>query len=174
MTAFLFSVNQKEGQNGIILRRESTWLENSILKESLLFRGAMEIERPQMVHDAMVLTSQLEHYNLFYGTGDDVQLGKFVMEQIQRPSAQAREFLDPEKVGAAYDKDAADFAVMFIESLSHTKGTWAGKPFELIDWQEQIIRDLFGVLKPNGYTRTQEVMLKQSARSVEKLPSLMF
>ena len=50
-----------------------------------------------------------------------------------------------------YDKDAADYAVMFIQSLCHTKGTWAGKPFELIDWQEQIIRDLFGVLKPNGY-----------------------
>lgn len=50
-----------------------------------------------------------------------------------------------------YDKDVADYAVMFIESLCHTKGTWAGKPFELIDWQEQIIRDLFGVLKPNGY-----------------------
>ncbi len=50
-----------------------------------------------------------------------------------------------------YDKDAADFAVMFIESLCHTKGTWAGKPFELIDWQEQIIRDIFGTLKPNGY-----------------------
>lgn len=50
-----------------------------------------------------------------------------------------------------YDKEAADFAVMFIESLCHTKGTWAGKKFELIDWQERIIRDLFGVLKPNGY-----------------------
>ena len=50
-----------------------------------------------------------------------------------------------------YDQDAADYAVMFIESLCHTKGTWAGRPFELIDWQEQIIRDLFGVLKPNGY-----------------------
>lgn len=50
-----------------------------------------------------------------------------------------------------YNKGAADFAVMFIESLCHTKGTWAGKPFELIDWQEQIIRDLFGTLKPNGY-----------------------
>ena len=49
-----------------------------------------------------------------------------------------------------YDKDAADYAVMFIESLCHTKGTWAGKPFELIDWQEQIIRDLFGVLKPTA------------------------
>ncbi len=50
-----------------------------------------------------------------------------------------------------YDKEAADYAVMFIESLCHTKGTWAGKKFELIDWQEQIIRDLFGVLKENGY-----------------------
>lgn len=50
-----------------------------------------------------------------------------------------------------YDKSAADYAVNFIECLSHTKGTWAGKPFELMDWQERIIRDLFGVIKPNGY-----------------------
>lgn len=50
-----------------------------------------------------------------------------------------------------YDKNAADFAVNFIQCLSHTKGTWAGKPFDLIPWQEQIIRDLFGILKPNGY-----------------------
>lgn len=50
-----------------------------------------------------------------------------------------------------YDKDLADYAVNFIECLSHTKGTWAGKPFELLDWQEQIIRDLFGTVKPNGY-----------------------
>ena len=50
-----------------------------------------------------------------------------------------------------YDKEAADFAVAFIENLCHTKGTWAGRPFQLLDWQEQIIRDLFGILKPNGY-----------------------
>lgn len=50
-----------------------------------------------------------------------------------------------------YDKGAADYAVNFIECLCHTKGTWAGKKFELIDWQEQIIRDVFGTLKPNGY-----------------------
>ena len=50
-----------------------------------------------------------------------------------------------------YSKAAADYAVNFIECLCHTKGTWAGKPFELIDWQEQIIRDIFGTLKPNGY-----------------------
>ena len=50
-----------------------------------------------------------------------------------------------------YDKELADYAVSFIECLCHTKGTWAGKPFKLLDWQEQIIRDLFGTVKPNGY-----------------------
>ena len=50
-----------------------------------------------------------------------------------------------------YDKAAADYAVGFIESLTHTKGTWAGKPFKLLPWQEQLVRDVFGVLKPNGY-----------------------
>ena len=50
-----------------------------------------------------------------------------------------------------YNKELADYAVSFIECLCHTKGTWAGKPFKLLDWQEQIIRDLFGTVKPNGY-----------------------
>ena len=52
---------------------------------------------------------------------------------------------------STYSKQMADYAVNFIECLCHTKGTWAGKPFKLIDWQEQIIRDIFGTLKPNGY-----------------------
>ena len=53
--------------------------------------------------------------------------------------------------GSVYDKDAADIAVSFINCLKHTKGEWYGQPFELIDWQEQIIRDVFGIIKPNGY-----------------------
>ena len=52
---------------------------------------------------------------------------------------------------STYNKELADYAVNFIECLCHTKGTWAGKPFELIDWQERIIRDIFGTIKPNGY-----------------------
>ena len=52
---------------------------------------------------------------------------------------------------SVYNQRYADYAVNFIECLSHTKGTWAGKPFLLLDWQEQIIRDLFGIIKPNGY-----------------------
>lgn len=52
---------------------------------------------------------------------------------------------------SVYNKEHADYAVNFIECLSHTKGTWAGKPFKLLHWQEQITRDLFGVIKSNGY-----------------------
>ena len=50
-----------------------------------------------------------------------------------------------------YDEDLADYAVNFIQCLKHTKGVWADKPFQLIPWQEQIIRDLFGIVKENGY-----------------------
>ena len=50
-----------------------------------------------------------------------------------------------------YDAAAADYAVEFIQCLSHTKGIFAGTPFTLIDWQERIIRDIFGILKPSGY-----------------------
>ena len=80
--------------------------------------------------------------------------GSFFMLTERRPPVRKLKKYTPTKFMAKtshYDKEAADFAVMFIESLCHTKGTWAGKPFELIDWQEQIIRDLFGVVKENGY-----------------------
>ena len=49
-----------------------------------------------------------------------------------------------------YDKAKADRAVKFIENLRHTKGKWAGKRFWLLPWQEQLIRDIFGVVKPDG------------------------
>lgn len=49
-----------------------------------------------------------------------------------------------------YDKKKADRAVTFIENLCHTKGKWAGTPFWLLPWQEQLIRDIFGIVKPNG------------------------
>ena len=45
----------------------------------------------------------------------------------------------------------ADRAVAFINSLKHTKGVWYGKNFELLPWQDKIVRDIFGTLKPNGY-----------------------
>ena len=49
-----------------------------------------------------------------------------------------------------YDKAKADRAVRFIENLCHTKGRWDGKPFWLLPWQEQIIRDIFGIVDEDG------------------------
>ena len=49
-----------------------------------------------------------------------------------------------------YDKEKADRAVRFIENLCHTKGKWAGKRFWLLPWQEQIVRDVFGIVTEDG------------------------
>jgi len=67
-----------------------------------------------------------------------------------------------------YDKRRADHAVAFIEQLQHTKGEWAGKPFLLLPWQETIVRDLFGVIKPNGarqFTHCFVEICKKSGKS---------
>ena len=50
-----------------------------------------------------------------------------------------------------YDQRRADFAVNFIQMLKHTTGEWFGKPFCLLPWQEQIVRDIFGIVDPDGY-----------------------
>lgn len=51
----------------------------------------------------------------------------------------------------AYDERLANRAVAFINSLKHTKGTWHGKNFELLKWQDKIVRDIFGTVKENGF-----------------------
>ena len=59
-----------------------------------------------------------------------------------------------------YDKEEADYVVSFIEQLKHTKGEFYNQPFELIDWQEQIIRDVFGILKPDGCREFSTVFIE--------------
>ena len=49
-----------------------------------------------------------------------------------------------------YDPRRADFVVHFISKLSHTTGDWKGLPFRLMPWQEQIVRDIFGIIGPDG------------------------
>ncbi|MBC8580155.1 terminase large subunit [Zhenhengia yiwuensis] len=50
-----------------------------------------------------------------------------------------------------YDEAKAQHAVNFINCLKHTKGQWRGVNFDLLDWQDKIIRDIFGTVKDNGY-----------------------
>jgi len=55
--------------------------------------------------------------------------------------------------GSVYKEKFADSAVLFINQLKHGTGKWRGMPFELIDWQERIIRDLFGVVRKDDECR---------------------
>lgn len=52
-----------------------------------------------------------------------------------------------------YSRKQADTAVAFIEQLKHFHGEWRGQRFELMDWQEQIVRDLFGILRKSDNSR---------------------
>ena len=64
-----------------------------------------------------------------------------------------------------YDKEEADFVVDFIQSLSHTKGDFFKEPFILIDWQEQLVRDIFGTLKPDGTRQFTTAYVEISKKS---------
>ena len=87
-------------------KSQHDWLErrfeNMTAKECLLFRGAMQIENPKTTDTALLIANELDHYTLFYGAGDDVKLGNFVLNQIHRPTSQTRKYIDPHKVGEAY------------------------------------------------------------------------
>lgn len=50
-----------------------------------------------------------------------------------------------------FDEAKAQRTLQFINCLKHTKGQWRGQTFELLPWQETIIRDVFGTVKANGF-----------------------
>ena len=93
---------------------------------------------------------------LLFRGGDDIRkLKKYTPTKFMLPTSH-------------YDKDEADFVVNFIQSLSHTKGDFFKEPFILIDWQEQLVRDIFGTLKPDGtrqFTTAYVEISKKSGKS---------
>lgn len=50
-----------------------------------------------------------------------------------------------------FDESKAQRALKFIENLKHTKGRWHGEPFTLLPWQEEIVTNIFGTVKDNGF-----------------------
>jgi phage terminase large subunit-like protein len=69
-----------------------------------------------------------------------------------------------------FDPNRANCALNFFERcLKHGKGEFAGKPFLLMDWQLEIIRDIFGTLDQFGHRQYQkayiEVPKKNGSRS---------
>jgi phage terminase large subunit-like protein len=70
--------------------------------------------------------------------------------------------------GSYFDKKKADAAVAFIESLNLVKGEWAGQRFCLMDWQKDIIRDIFGTYGRGGTRQFNTALIftpKKNAKS---------
>ncbi len=76
-------------------------------------------------------------------------------EATARTEAAAPAFrLPPPAEGFVFDEYAAERACAFFPRyLRHTKGRWAGQPFELEPWQRQVVRELFGWKRADGSRR---------------------
>lgn len=61
---------------------------------------------------------------------------------------------------AMFSEAKAQRAVKFFESLKHTKGQFYGQPFLLLDWERQIIRDVYGTLKDDGMRQIKYVYVE--------------
>lgn len=66
------------------------------------------------------------------------------------------------KNGCYFDEAAATHAVEFFPRfLCHSKGKWAGKPFELLDWQrDDLIMPLYGWMRSNGTRRFRKAYVE--------------
>lgn len=49
-----------------------------------------------------------------------------------------------------HEQAAARVETFFERYLRHSKGIWAGSRFELLSWQRQAVREIFGTLRPDG------------------------
>lgn len=59
-----------------------------------------------------------------------------------------------------FDERRAQRAVSFFESLKHTKGQFSGKPFELLPWERQIVRDVYGTINERGLRQYKYVYIE--------------
>ena len=60
-----------------------------------------------------------------------------------------------------FRNEFADYVINFFERLlSHGDGRWAGQPFELIDYQETFLSEVFGWVDSNGHRMVRTAYLE--------------
>jgi phage terminase large subunit-like protein len=68
-----------------------------------------------------------------------------------------------------YDGERGDHAVEFFENfLHHSKGKFAGKPFTLLDWQRDMLQELFGWVRVDNDTRRYRMAYISTAKKSGK------
>lgn len=65
-----------------------------------------------------------------------------------------------------FDWRASEHAVRFIKLLRHVEGEWAGRPFDLSDWQEwDIVRPIFGWKRLDGRRRYRDAFISVARKN---------
>lgn len=103
----------------------------------------------------------------------DVLAGRVVACKWVKLAAQRHlnDLRDGHKRGLHFDRKAAQHAIDFFRFLNHSKGEWAGTPFELEPWQQFIKWCVFGWKKADG-TRRFRVVHEEIARKNGKSTDL--
>lgn len=76
-----------------------------------------------------------------------VVANKFVTGRLARLACERhlRDLVDGPARGLRWDREAAQRAIDFFPTvLRHTKGQYAGQPFELLDWEAFVVGSIFG------------------------------
>lgn len=59
-----------------------------------------------------------------------------------------------------FDAARAERAAKFFGMLRHTKGQFYGQPFELLPWQDRIVRDVYGTVNESGRRQIKYVYVE--------------
>jgi phage terminase large subunit-like protein len=99
------------------------------------------------------MTVALDHITTLYA--EEVLSGERLTGKLVTLAAERhlRDIATGEQRGIWFDQEAADRALAFFPYLRHSKGEWAGQPFELEPWQSFIVGSLFGWKRRSDNTR---------------------
>lgn len=79
-----------------------------------------------------------------------IPAGKLVRLCVER---QMRDMEEGPARGLRFDRAKAEHAIQFFGFLKHSKGEWAGQPFQLSGWQQFALWCVFGWVTENGLRR---------------------
>jgi phage terminase large subunit-like protein len=87
----------------------------------------------------------------------EIPVSKYVLQAVQRHVADLRE---GSKRGLYFDRDDAAYAIRCFGFFRHSKGKWAGQPFELAPWQQFIVASIFGWKRIGGFRRFRRAYIE--------------
>lgn len=98
---------------------------------------------------------------------DRVLTGERITGELERLAVKrhVRDLENATEMGFYFDEKSAKIAMSFFTFLRHYKGEWAGKEFELEDWQCFIVWCVFGWKAHNGLRRFNYANIEVSRKN---------